>query len=393
MIHNAATYILESSNLNPSVPIRPLGHDWVASFLAANPDIEKVKQKPKDKKRIDAQKREDIVQYFEKFKKVIVDKGILPSNCWNFDETDFRIGCGGNQIVITLGARHRPNKDRKSFTIASETNRDYLTSVEAISAAGDVIPPMLILKATQHLFHWYTHMHIPDDYFLDVSETGYSNDELALDWIQHFNQYSTRSQRGAWRLLIFNGFGSHLTKQFIYYCDTNNIIPFSLPSHTSHILQPLDVTVFQLFKHWHKRAVETAVRNGCVDFNKVEFLHEVQSIRARTFKNGTILSAWEKSGHFPFNPEIVLQKLPAQPRTPPPVEEEPPSSPLTPYTLSSTIKYSLTMRNRIAEGRGVIKLRLDRYIRGTVAQSLALRHAKRDLSVRGFRPSYLIGAR
>ena len=121
--------------------------------MAANPDIEKVKQKPKDKKRIDVQKREDIVHYFEKFKKVIVDKGILPSDCWNFDETGFRIGCGGNQIVITLGARHKPNKDRKSFTIASETNRDYLTSVEAISAAGDVIPPMLILKATQHLFH------------------------------------------------------------------------------------------------------------------------------------------------------------------------------------------------------------------------------------------------
>ena len=148
IIHNAATYILKSSNLNPSVPIRPLGHDWVARFLAANPDIEKVKQKPKDKKRIDTQKREDIVQYFENFKKVIVDKGILPSDCWNFDETGFRIECGGNQIVITLGARHRPNKDRKSFTIASETNRDYLTSVEVISAAGDVIPPILILKAT-----------------------------------------------------------------------------------------------------------------------------------------------------------------------------------------------------------------------------------------------------
>ena len=49
MIYNAATYILESSNLNPSVLICPLGRNWVMCFLAANPDIEKVKQKPKDK--------------------------------------------------------------------------------------------------------------------------------------------------------------------------------------------------------------------------------------------------------------------------------------------------------------------------------------------------------
>jgi hypothetical protein len=212
MIHDTATYILESSNLIPSVLSRPLERDLVSHFLAANPDIEKVKQKPKDKKQIDGQKREGMVQYFENFKKVIVDKGILPSDCWNFDETGFRIGCGGKQIVITMGALHRPNKDRKSFMIASETNCDYLTSVEAILAAGDVIPLMLILKAMQHLFHWYTHMHIPDDYFLGISETGYSNDKLVLDWIQHFNQYSTRSQRGAWRLLIFDRFGSHLTK-------------------------------------------------------------------------------------------------------------------------------------------------------------------------------------
>ena len=381
MVYNAATCILEESRVDPTIPIRPLGRDWVSRFLAANPDIEKCIQKPKDKKRIDAQKREQIEKFFQKIKKVHDEKGILPSDCWNFDETGFRIGCGGKQIVLTLGAREKPKKDRKSLTIASETNRDYLTSIEAISAAGDVIPPMLILKATQHLFQWYTHTEIPGNYLLDVSDTGYSNDELALDWIQHFDNYSRQYQRGAWRLLLFDGFGSHLTKQFVEYCDSRNIIPFSLPSHTSHLLQPLDVTVFQPFKHWHKRTVEIAVRTGCVDFNKVEFLHNVQQIRSNTFKRGTILSAWEKSGLFPFNPEIVLQKI-SRPQTPPPppVENILPSSPPTPYTPKSTIGYSCKMRNRIQEGRGVSKLQFDRYMRGAIAQSLALRQATRDIS-------------
>ncbi len=34
--------------------------------------------------------------------------------------------------------------------------------------------------------------------------------------------------------------------------------PFGLPSHTTHLLQPLDVCVFQPLKHWHSKAV-----NGC----------------------------------------------------------------------------------------------------------------------------------
>ena len=175
-----------------------------------------------------------------------------------------------------------------------------------------------------------------------------------------FDNYSRQYQSGAWRLLLFDRFGSHLTKQFIEYCDFCNIIPFSLPSHTSHLLQPLDVTVFQPFKHWHKRTVEIAVHTGCVDFNKVEFLHNVQLIRSNTFKRGTILSAWEKSGLFPFNPEIVLQKISRPQTLPPPlVENILPSSPPTPYTPKSTIGYSCKMRNRIQEGRGISKLQFD----------------------------------
>ena len=81
IVYNVATCILEESRVDPTIPIRPLGRDWVSRFLAANPDIEKCIQKPKDKKRIDAQKREQIEKFFQKIKKVHDEKGILPSDC------------------------------------------------------------------------------------------------------------------------------------------------------------------------------------------------------------------------------------------------------------------------------------------------------------------------
>jgi hypothetical protein len=137
--------------------------------------------------------------------------------------------------------------------------------------------------------------------------------------------------------------------------------------------------VFQPFKHWYKKMVEVAVCTDCIDFNKVEFLHEIQSIWSRTFKKGTILSAWEKSRLFPLNPKIVLQKIP-RPQTPPPEESVPPSNPLTLYILKATIGYSITMHNKVLKGQGITKKRFDRYIKRTVAQSLALRQAKCDFS-------------
>ena len=153
MVYNAATCILEESRVDSTIPIRPLGRNWVLHFLAANPNIEKCIQKPKDKKRIDAQKCKQIEKIFQKIKKIHDEKGILPSDCWNFDETGFWIGCGGKQIVLTLGVREKPKKNRKSLIIASETNCDYLTSIDAISAAGNVISPMLILKVCVQLFN------------------------------------------------------------------------------------------------------------------------------------------------------------------------------------------------------------------------------------------------
>jgi DDE superfamily endonuclease len=104
---------------------------------------------------------------------------------------------------------------------------------------------------------------------------------------------------------------------------------FYLPPHTSHIFQPLDVVLFQPFKHYHGKAVDYASRTGCGDFNKLEFLAAISSIRQQTFKKHSILSSFRQCGLVPFRPNIVLAKVqeyeaPRDPRrlsTPPPTHD------------------------------------------------------------------------
>jgi hypothetical protein len=54
---------------------------------------------------------------------------------------------------------------------------------------------------------------------------------------------------------------------------------FVLPLYISHILQPLDVVVFQSFKHFYAKAVDNATHTDCSDFNKLEFLAAINGIR------------------------------------------------------------------------------------------------------------------
>ncbi len=89
------------------------------------------------------------------------------------NETGFRIGCGRAQLVVTLD----PNKPLR---MTDPDNRTYLTSVECVSSEGWFIPSMLILAGV-HILHKWGFNDLNGETLIDTSETGYSNDDLAMD--------------------------------------------------------------------------------------------------------------------------------------------------------------------------------------------------------------------
>ena len=116
-------------------------------------------------------------------------------------------------------------------------------------------------------------------------------------------------QQGVHRLLLLDGHSSHLIIEFAEYYEQRNIHLFAIPAHISHFLQPLNVILFQPFKHQHRQAVEMAVRTGCINFNIIKFLHALHGIRIATFKQSSITSGWEKTGLILYNPKLILTKL------------------------------------------------------------------------------------
>ena len=82
-----------------------------------------------------------------------------------------------------------------------------------------------------------------------------------------------------------------------------------LPPHSTHFLQPLDVVIFQQWKHWHSEAVDHATRHGIGEFSKLNFLGSVEEIRQQTLKPSTIRSAFKQCGYVPFNPQVVFNEI------------------------------------------------------------------------------------
>ena len=365
MISDCANGILRRAHVDEGPPPQVSEH-WARRFLERHPEYLVRKQSVQEIDRKNAQDPDTILWWLHEFKRICDEYGIQQCDIYNFDESGFRIGVGKNQWIVTRIL------DRQ-LSLGSNTNRETVTVVEAISGDGYVLPPMVILKGVLLQERWFTTTNIGDDYLIAVSDTGYSNDVLCFQWIKHFERFTTKRRHSKWRLLLLDGYGSHCTKEFLDFCNDHHIIPFCLPPHTTHLLQPLDVVCFQPYKHFHAEAVDAATRTGCSDFNKLEFLAALSSIREQTFKRTTVLSAFRQTGLIPFNPDIVLSKLPRAATTP-----SPPSTPPANHTPElSTVPLSIRSFKRQANElweysdptSPTFRKRLHTYLTGSIAQA------------------------
>ena len=112
------------------------------------------------------------------------------------------------------------------------------------------------------------------------------------------------------RILICDGFGTHETLEILEFCFENNIILCRLPSHTSHKLQPCDISVFGPLKAAYRDQAERLER-GCVGtIGKEHFIPLYSPARYEAFTPRNIRAGWVKAGLFPLNSERVLREIP-----------------------------------------------------------------------------------
>lgn len=384
MVRATANHVLQITHDDLSTPPPRVGSAWTGRFLKRHPEFKKRKSKPLEACRSAAQDRDVIQHWFEVFKTLIEDEGILPCDIWNFDETGFNIGAAGDSIVLTRFG------NRRQYSASSE-NRTRVSSIESINGAGDYLPPVHILPGKVLLDSWFPDL--DDDVALAISDSGYSNDQIGFDYIQHFDEYSAKFQQGAKRVVIVDNHESHLTATVFDYCNQRNIILLALPAHTTHLLQPLDVNLFQPLKHWHKQALEYSRRTGCYDFNKVEFLAEIGNIRRQAFKRRSIIDAWAKTGLIPYNPTVVLSKIqemgapPAHRATTPPGCPPPGDMDRTPQTPRSLLRHAYELLEQVLESQilagAVDYARFARWWKGAYFQAVSGAEAKNHLLMTG----------
>ena len=229
---------------------------------------------------------------------------------YNADETGVGIVTKPGKVFAEIGRRN-------VYTITAAESGKTHTVMSCVSASGSTLPPLMVYPRKRS---------VPDKMragvvggtLFEVSDNGWINKEMFLVWLQHFVD-SIPPVRPV--LLILDGHSSHVTIEAIELPRSNDVHMLCLPSHTTHILQPLDVGVFKPFKAAFSKASHQFIMQnpGRVVTNDV-LASLVGDAWPHAFTPLNIMAGIKKCGIYPFNPGEVLdrQVAPLKAATPPP---------------------------------------------------------------------------
>ena len=110
------------------------------------------------------------------------------------------------------------------------------------------LPPFILLKGVHQLQNWYLYTNLPRDWMIKPAPNGWTDNDTALEWLEHLERHTIPRTKGLYRLLVVDGHDSHINIKFDEYCRDHHIVPLCLPAHSSHLLQPLDVGCFRPLK-------------------------------------------------------------------------------------------------------------------------------------------------
>ena len=302
-----ADALLAARGQDPPPP--PVGKNWVSRFVQSQPELQTKWTRRFNSQRADYEDPTTITAWFKLIEETRQTYGVLDQDIYNVDETGFAMGVAGTSKVVT-------SSDRVGRAVVIQPgNREWVTAIECVNASGWCLPPLVILSGKVHQSSWYNGL--PPDWVIGVSDNGWTTDQLGVEWVKHFNQHTTARTAGVYRLLILDGHSSHATPEFDQYCAENKIITLCMPPHTSHLLQPLDVSCFSPLKRAYGREIEKLARQGVYHIDKIDFLTVYQQIRPTVFTQQNIQAGFQATGLVPPCPDRVLSSLTVA-RTPSP---------------------------------------------------------------------------
>ncbi|KIJ40252.1 hypothetical protein M422DRAFT_173948, partial [Sphaerobolus stellatus SS14] len=192
-------------------------------------------------------------------------------------------------------------------------NRENTTVLITICADGTSTHPVVIFKGENVMNSWFKNN--VTNCMITRSRNGWTEQEIAEDWIIKFDEKTTEKAAGEPRALFLDDHNSHYSLKLLRYAQAHNIIIFGYPPHCTHALQGLDVVFFARMKEEFWKAIELFEENSR-GVGKGDFVFVFGSAFLKAAQVDLVKAAFSATGIVPFNPNVIsTEKMKPSKRT------------------------------------------------------------------------------
>ena len=213
---------------------------WMRGFLAKWPDLSVLKPRNLEYSRAKMASMDTVSSYFKNLECCPTEHSLTdkPNLIFNIDERAYS-STEHTPPCIVGSSSYCP-------TAVTSGSGKTVTVLECISASGAAIPPFFIFPGKRMNAELMKGKSPGADG--NVSETGWSKQAIFRHYLMsHFVKY-IHGHDNQKVLLILDCHKSPVSVGLCEWARDNGIIFFYLPPHTSHILQPLDVSCYRPFE-------------------------------------------------------------------------------------------------------------------------------------------------
>ena len=221
-------------------------------------------------------------------------------------------GCAGLNPQGFKSKRVIAERGQKVIVTKRSNSRENVTVVATINAAGEVMPPLIIFRGQRLQEEWIRRDAGVPGATYTVTDSSMMQGPVFLAFFRRFRKHLVDNGKidGKPHVIVLDGHASHLTLEVIKFAMDNNLVIFQLPSHSSHVKQPLDVCVFSIFKrestkvlhHWAKtHGNKMPVK---ADMNEI-----IRKSWAQSFTPSRVVASFEGSGLWPVDPDRAISRL------------------------------------------------------------------------------------
>jgi len=228
-------------------------------------------------------------------------------NIFNMDETSLSTVQESHNKVLALKGKHQVG------ALTSRERGQSATCVMCVSASGFYVPPMIIFRRAR--MNECLKNGAPPGTVFQCQNKGWMTSEIFGAWLEHFI-HTVKPTKENKVLLILDGHLSH-TKNLtaIIRARKSGVVMVSLPPHTTHKLQPLDVAFFGPFSKYYDSAITSYMRTNpgkvVTEYQMSSLLNEAYG-RAASLQNA--VSGFQKTGLWPLSMSVFVDAdfLPAR---------------------------------------------------------------------------------